>query len=106
MSEPWLKKKDGLWVQSPQERDVANYIIAVPLFDTVEEDKFVWVDDVYENYSVKSGYNMLNPTLADVTRTEHEVLRSGSGFGRCTRHRKLSTCYGVFARSVYKREFD
>ncbi|MCI32884.1 putative ribonuclease H protein, partial [Trifolium medium] len=65
MNEPWLKKENGLWMQSPLDQDVANNILAVPLFEDVEEDKLIWQDDSYGNYSVKSAYNMLlNPTVA------------------------------------------
>jgi ribonuclease HI len=98
MNDPWLKKDDGKWVQSPQEQGVAslyvnqllctnekawdsnkihsifpsyvaNSIIAVPLFNDVEEDHLVWDDDMHGNYNVKSGYNLLlQPTIEAVTR--------------------------------------
>ncbi|KAK2383934.1 hypothetical protein QL285_071338 [Trifolium repens] len=97
MNDPWLKKDDGKWVQSPQVQGVANLcvnqllcqnekpwdsnkihslfpsyvansIIAMPLFDDVGEDHLVWDDDMNGNYSVKSGYNLLlEPTIAAVT---------------------------------------
>ncbi|KAK2384992.1 putative mitochondrial protein [Trifolium repens] len=88
MIEPWLKRDDGRWLQSPQEQGVANLyvnhllcpnektwdsnkihslfppyiansILAVPLFDDVIEDQLVWDDDMHGNYTVKSGYNLL-----------------------------------------------
>jgi ribonuclease HI len=88
MYEPWLRKEDGKWIQSPQAQGVsnlyvnqlwlpnrkawdsnkiqlmfsshvANSILTVPLFDDVEEDQLVWDDDKFGNYSVKSGYNLL-----------------------------------------------
>ncbi|PNX88961.1 hypothetical protein L195_g045076, partial [Trifolium pratense] len=82
MHEPSLKKEDGLacgclhlkdkvriifplitWdrnkVMSLFPTEVANCILAVPLFDVVEENKLVWFEDSHGNYSVKSGYNML-----------------------------------------------
>jgi hypothetical protein len=88
MSDPWLREKDGVWVQSPQIQgahnitvndlmipnmkawdkdkivslfplDVPNRIIDIPLFDVIEEDKLIWVDSVHGQYDVKSGYNML-----------------------------------------------
>jgi hypothetical protein len=31
----------------------------VPLFDNVVEDQLVWDDDMFGNYSIKSGYNLL-----------------------------------------------
>jgi ribonuclease HI len=88
MSDPWLREKDGVWVQSPQAQgvytitvnelmlpnirawdknkimslfpmDVVNRIVDIPLIDVIEEDKLIWVDSVNGQYSVKSGYNML-----------------------------------------------
>ncbi|PNX94194.1 cytochrome p450 [Trifolium pratense] len=88
MSNPWLRGREGAWVQSPQVQgahnitvkelmlpnekrwdrvkiesifplDVVNRILEIPLFDIVEEDKLVWVDSMDGQYSVKSGYNML-----------------------------------------------
>ncbi|CAJ2672830.1 unnamed protein product [Trifolium pratense] len=82
MNEPWLKKEDGKWMQSPQEQgvsslyvnqlmlangkvwdnnkvsalfpiNVANSILAVPLYDDIEEDQLVWDDDMHENYNVR-----------------------------------------------------
>ncbi|MCI04730.1 putative ribonuclease H protein, partial [Trifolium medium] len=87
MSDPWLREKDGVWVQSPQTQgahnitvndlmlpnlkrwdkdkieslfplEVANCILDIPLFDVIEEDKLIWVDSIHGLYSVKSGYNM------------------------------------------------
>jgi hypothetical protein len=102
MNEPWLKKNDGKWLQSPQEQGVANLcvnqllypnekawdcnkicsifpsyvansILAVPLFDDVVEDQLVWDDDMHGNYTVKSGYNLLLQTpLEAVTRQGNE----------------------------------
>jgi ribonuclease HI len=102
MNDPWLRKDDGKWVQSPQEQGVANLyvnhllcpnekawdsnkihslfpsyvansILAVPLFDDVEEDQLVWDDDMKGNYNVKSGYNLLlAPTIEAVTRLGKE----------------------------------
>jgi ribonuclease HI len=88
MHEPWLRKEDGKWLQSPQEQGVANLcvnqlmcqngkfwdsnkihslfptcvanaILAVPLFEDIEEDHLVWDDDIHGIYNVKSGYNLL-----------------------------------------------
>jgi hypothetical protein len=44
----------------------------VPLFEIVDEDKLVWLDDVRGNYSVKSGYNMLlNSTISAAPEEEN-----------------------------------
>jgi hypothetical protein len=102
MNDPWLMKNDEKWVQSPQTQDVAslcvnnllrpnekawdsnkihsifpshvaNSILAVPLFNDVDEDHLVWDDDMYRNYNVKSGYNLLlQPTIEAVTRQGKE----------------------------------
>ncbi|CAJ2674897.1 unnamed protein product [Trifolium pratense] len=94
MNEAWLKKEDGKWMQSPQEQgvsnlcvkqlmlpngkvwdsnkihtlfplNVANFILAVPLFEDIEEDHFVWDGDLHGNYKVKSGYNLLIQSTID-----------------------------------------
>jgi hypothetical protein len=81
MNEPWLKKEDGKWMQSPHEQCVANlhvnqllcpnekacdsnkifslfpscvanHILVVTLFDDIEEDHLVWDDDIHGNYNV------------------------------------------------------
>ncbi|MCH82815.1 RNA-directed DNA polymerase (Reverse transcriptase), partial [Trifolium medium] len=93
MNDPWLREKDGAWIQSPQlqgahnikvndlmlpnikkwnkekietlfSADVVNNILDIPLIDTVEEDKLVWMDNIHGQYSVKSGYNL----MLDITR--------------------------------------
>jgi hypothetical protein len=45
--------------------DVATSILVIPLFYMVEEDKIVWIDDMYGNYNVKSGYNLLLNSIVD-----------------------------------------
>jgi hypothetical protein len=102
MNETWLKKDDVKWLQSPHEQGVANFyvnqllcpdekawncnrilsifpsyvansILAVSLFDDVVEDQLVWNDDMYGNYTVKSGYNLLLQTpIEAVTRQGNE----------------------------------
>jgi ribonuclease HI len=92
MNEPWLRDIEGAWIPSPQNQgvhnlyvsdlmspnmkvwdrgkieslfsmEVANRILDIPLFDMLDEDKLVWVDNAYGYYSVKSGYKlMLNVT--------------------------------------------
>ncbi|PNX90826.1 hypothetical protein L195_g046953, partial [Trifolium pratense] len=38
MSEPWLRKEDGLWIRAPQiEEAEVEAIMVVPLFDEVQE---------------------------------------------------------------------
>jgi ribonuclease HI len=88
MSEPWLRGHEEAWVSSPQTQgaynitvndlmvpnmklwdkekieslfsaDVAKNILEIPLFDMVEEDKLLWVDNLYGHYSVKSGYKLM-----------------------------------------------
>jgi ribonuclease HI len=92
MNDPWLRGHDEAWVPSPYIQDVHNLrvsdlmvpnmkvwdrgkiesifpmhvvkrILEIPLFDTVEHDKLVWMDNTNGLYSVKSGYRvMLNVT--------------------------------------------
>jgi hypothetical protein len=102
VNEPWLKKDDGRWIQSPQTQGVAslyvhellcpnekvwdsnkihsifptcvaNSILAVPLFDDVVEDQLVWDDDLHGNYSVKSGYNLLLHTTIEGVSTQEKA---------------------------------
>jgi ribonuclease HI len=98
MSGPWLRGSDGAWIPSPQIQGVHNLcvndlmvpnvkawdkcriesifslsiakrIFEIPLFDTVEDDKLVWVGNTNGNYSVKSGYK----TFLNVTGKVHEA---------------------------------
>jgi ribonuclease HI len=88
MSDPWLRGIEGAWIPSPQVQGVHNFnvndlmipnvkvwdkekiesifplhiatrILAIPLFDMVENDKLVWVDSTHGQYSVKSGYKLM-----------------------------------------------
>jgi hypothetical protein len=102
MSEPWLRDIEGAWIPSPQNQgvhnlyvndlmipnmkvwdrgkieslfpmEVANRIIDIPLFDLLDEDKLVWVDNSYGHYSVKSGYKLLlNVTGKRVEASQQE----------------------------------
>jgi ribonuclease HI len=101
MSDPWLREKDSVWVQSPQVQgahditvndlmcpnirawdknkimslfpmDVVNRIVDIPLIDVIGEDKLIWVDSVNGQYSVKSGYNMLLNVLGRKDRNFNE----------------------------------
>jgi hypothetical protein len=87
-NDPWLRDDGSAWVQSPQMQgahnisvkdlllpnekrwdkdkieslfslDVVRRILATPLFDMVENDRLLWIDDMQGQYSVKSGYKML-----------------------------------------------
>jgi hypothetical protein len=87
-----LRGSDGPWIPSPQEQGVHNLyvnnlmlpdvkvwdknhiesifplhiaqrVLEIPLFDSLVEDKLVWVDNTNGHYSAKSGYKiMLNIT--------------------------------------------
>jgi ribonuclease HI len=88
MNDPWLRGKEGAWIQSPQVQgafsikvndlmllnekrwdrakieslfpvDIVNRILDVPLLDMLEEDKLIWEDSTNGHYSVKSGYNLM-----------------------------------------------
>jgi hypothetical protein len=91
MGDPWLRGEEGAWIQSPQMQgaytssvndlmlpnekmwdkeklenmftnDVVGRILNIPLFDICENDRLVWMDDLNGQYSVKSGYKLLNST--------------------------------------------
>jgi hypothetical protein len=97
----WLKKEDGLCMQSPQDQgvydmyvnqlmlpngkvwdcdkikmifplNVANTILTVSLFDDVVEDKLIWQDDIHGNYSVKSVYFWLKSNSHELEK--HQCL--------------------------------
>jgi hypothetical protein len=106
MSEPWLRDIEGAWIPSPHNQgvhnlyvndlmipnmkvwdrgkieslfpmEVANRIIDIPLFDLLDEDKLVWVDNPYGHYSVKSGYKLLlNVTGKRVEASQQEDWHS------------------------------
>jgi hypothetical protein len=98
MSDPWLRGSSGAWIPSPQSQGVHNLsvnelmvpnvklwdkcriesifpthiakrIFEIPLFDTLEDDKLVWVDNTNGVYSVKSGYKV----MLNITGKLHEV---------------------------------
>jgi hypothetical protein len=50
--------------------DVAHSILAIPLFNEVEEYKLIWHDDLHGNYSVKSVYNLLLRPTVHASRTD------------------------------------
>ncbi|PNX89307.1 ribonuclease H, partial [Trifolium pratense] len=106
MSEPWLRGEVGAWLPSPQPQGlhnfkvhdlmlhnvkmwdkekiesifplhIANRILEIPLFNSVEEDKLVWIDNTHGNYSVKSGYKcMLDVTGKVGVQPQHEDWHS------------------------------
>ncbi|KAK2417369.1 hypothetical protein QL285_039676 [Trifolium repens] len=101
MGDPWLRGKEGAWIQSPQVQgaynasvndlfspngkmwdkgkleamfptDVVNRILDIPLFDTVEEDRLIWVDSLNGEYSVKNGYNLMVNSTKKVEGATHQ----------------------------------
>ncbi|CAJ2642321.1 unnamed protein product [Trifolium pratense] len=99
MSEPWLRGEVGAWLPSPQPQGlhnfkvhdfmlhnvkmwdkekiesifplhIANRILEIPLFNSVEEDKLVWIDNTHGNYSVKSGYKCMLDVTGKVAGLE------------------------------------
>jgi hypothetical protein len=103
MSDPWLRGSDGAWIPSPQAQGVhilcvsdlmvpnvkvwdkcriesiflmhiAKCIFEILLFDNIENDKLVWMDNTNGFYSVKSGYK----TMLNVTGKLHEVSQHES----------------------------
>jgi hypothetical protein len=87
MEEPWLRDKEDAWLPSPQQQGVYNIkvydlmhsnekswdkekieslfdshvakrILDIPLFGVIDDDKLSWVDNMYGEYSVRSGYNL------------------------------------------------
>jgi hypothetical protein len=70
----WDKDK----IESLFPQQIVNRILGIPLFDMVEEDKLIWVDSTYGQYSVKSGYNLIQ------------------GRGRARLHRRIGVVCGKF----------
>ncbi|GAU34885.1 hypothetical protein TSUD_144160 [Trifolium subterraneum] len=88
MYEPWLRSSNSSWVNAPQNLEVHNLkvqqlmmpsskqwdeskimalfpthvaqdILAVPLLDTIDEDKLIWKEEKNRMYTVRSGYKKL-----------------------------------------------
>jgi hypothetical protein len=60
---PNVKVWDKCRIDSIFPMHIATRIFEIPLFDSLEDDKLVWVDNSNGIYSVKSGYKiMLNVT--------------------------------------------
>jgi hypothetical protein len=80
MDDPWLRENDEAWLPSPQVQGAHNLIVKDLMLPNVkrldkekieslfpmdvgkrilEEDKLIWSDSMYGQYSVKSGYNKL-----------------------------------------------
>jgi hypothetical protein len=102
MSDPWLRGLGGAWIPSPQDKGahnlhvndlmlpimklwdkekiessfplhIAKRILEIPLFDMLNDDKLVWMDNTNSQYSVKSSYKlMLNVTGKVETWSEQE----------------------------------
>jgi hypothetical protein len=52
---------------------IANRIIETPLFDMVQDDKLIWVDNPHGNYTVKSGYNLLQTITGKVVSSSIQI---------------------------------
>jgi hypothetical protein len=50
----WDREK----IESLFNTHVAKCILDIPLLSMIEEDKLIWVDSMYGEYSVRSGYNL------------------------------------------------
>jgi hypothetical protein len=88
MNDPWLRDIVSAWIPSQQNQGVHNLyvnelmipnvkmwdkekievlfpshvarnILDIPLFDACGDDKIVWVDSTYGDYTVKSGYKIV-----------------------------------------------
>jgi hypothetical protein len=66
---PNMKAWDKCRIESIFSLSIAKRIFEIPLFDTVEDDKLVWVGNTNGHYSVKSGYK----TFLNVTGKVHEA---------------------------------
>jgi hypothetical protein len=51
----WDREK----IESLFNTHVAKCILDIPLLSMIEEDKLIWVDSMYVEYSVRSGYNLM-----------------------------------------------
>jgi hypothetical protein len=51
----WDREK----IESLFNTHVAKRILDIPLLSMIEEDKLIWVDSMYGEYSVRSGYNLM-----------------------------------------------
>jgi hypothetical protein len=101
MHDPWLRGLEGAWISSPQEQGVynlqlndlmvpnmkiwdtekiqslfpvhvVNRIMDIPLIDNMDDDKVVWVDNAYGDYSVKSGYKLCLNITGKGLHAEHQ----------------------------------
>ncbi|GAU43259.1 hypothetical protein TSUD_134030 [Trifolium subterraneum] len=133
MSDSWLRGKEGVWVQAPQDQgaynitvnelmlpnvkvwdkvkiesifpsDVVNRILDIPLFDMIEEDKLVWVDSAHGQYSVKSGYNL----MINITGKMEDFVKKRIRivFGKFMLHRRQNTFFGEFVKGASQHALD
>jgi hypothetical protein len=102
MGKPWLRGVEGAWIPSPQSQgvhnltihdlmmtnmkmwdkkkieflfllNVANRILETPLFDMIEEDKLIWIDNPQGLYNVKSGYKLLQKLSGKIDTSSTQV---------------------------------
>jgi hypothetical protein len=130
MGEPWLRHKEETWVPSPQVQGVYNItvnelmhpneklwdknkidslfdphvakrILDIPLFSMIDEDKLVWVDSMYEQYSVKSGYNLCMTISGKFPLSAHDEDWD-IAFGKFMHHQRQNIFFGVYAKGAYQ----
>jgi hypothetical protein len=105
---PNLKVWDNAKIMSLFPVNVASSITDIPLLDDIVEDKLIWVDSLYGEYKVRSGYNMI---LNVIGRVVADVNHDGwNCLWRIHAPPRLNTYCGVYAKTVslhgqgYKRE--
>ncbi|XP_045802382.1 uncharacterized protein LOC123895962 [Trifolium pratense] len=132
MKDPWLREKGGTWIHSPQAQgayninvnnlmlpnikrwdkekietlftdEVAKCILDIPLVDTVEGDKLIWIDNNYGQYSVRSSYNLVMNNIGKMKNTVQQEI--GITFGKFMLHRRSSTYFGGFVKNVFQHVF-
>jgi hypothetical protein len=130
MGEPWLRHKEETWVPSPQVQGVYNItvnelmhpneklwdknkidslfdphvakrILDIPLFSMIDEDKLVWVDSMYGEYSVKSGYNLCMTISGKFPLSAHDEDWD-IAFGKFMHHQRQNIFFGVYAKGAYQ----
>jgi hypothetical protein len=82
--------------------DIANNILDIPLLEVGEDDKLVWYDETFGQYSVKSANNMMLNIIG--MEVKIWVLKKNGSIS-CMLHQRLNTCFGEFAKGVFQPEF-